>query len=105
VPDGFRPGDIDLKEIDVAVTDYDSGTTLARGDLACGARILIVTGDTSESSVRTAIDAGGQGIPAFEFVTRINRPSGEMRRSRRNESATDARNGGYVTATAVFGTR
>jgi DNA-binding NarL/FixJ family response regulator len=50
-----------LDSIDVVLTDCDCGMKLAQRSRTSKPRILIVTNDASESSIRGAMDAGAKG--------------------------------------------
>lgn len=50
-----------LDAIDIVLTDCDCGMKLAQRGRTSAPRILIVTNDASESSIRGAMDAGAKG--------------------------------------------
>jgi DNA-binding NarL/FixJ family response regulator len=73
--------EMDLGSIDIVLADVESGVRLAASGQTRGLRVLIVTNDASELSIRRALDAGVMGyllvsstlrsvIQAVECVTR-----------------------------------
>lgn len=61
IPDGSPLEDVRLADIDVVLTDCDFGTRLAQQRREGCLRVLIVTNDASEASIRGAMDAGAKG--------------------------------------------
>ena len=58
----------------VAVTDYDAGIRLMSADRGGGCRVLIVTGNDSEVSIRRALELGTKGyLPLSSSVEAVIR--------------------------------